>query len=238
MSEAVGEPEMREVADGVFAYVQSDGGWCLNNAGLVLGESGALLVDTAATEVRARRLREAVIRAGGGSPRVVVNSHHHSDHTFGNFVFDGSLIVAQERCRDEMAASGYGLCGLFPDVEWGDLELVLPTVGYRDELTVHLGNLRVELIHPPVAAHTTNDTVVWAAIGAEDPGARVLPYMLSAGTDAKSFQLLGIRHFGFAPLKLPPELDFSALFHGVDERVPVDALTFGTRVLDRFLRGC
>jgi acetylornithine deacetylase/succinyl-diaminopimelate desuccinylase-like protein len=77
-----------------------------------------------------------------------------------------------------------------------------------------------------------------AAIGAEDPGARVLPYMLSAGTDAKSFQLLGIRHFGFAPLKLPPALDFAALFHGVDERVPVDALTFGTRVLDRFLRDC
>ena len=76
------------------------------------------------------------------------------------------------------------------------------------------------------------------AIGAEDPGARLLPYMLSAGTDAKSFQRLGIRHFGFAPLKLPPELDFTALFHGVDERVPVDALEFGTRVLDRFLRTC
>jgi len=76
------------------------------------------------------------------------------------------------------------------------------------------------------------------AIGAEDPGARLLPYMLSAGTDAKSFQRLGIRHFGFAPLRLPPELDFTALFHGVDERVPVEALEFGTRVLDRFLRSC
>jgi acetylornithine deacetylase/succinyl-diaminopimelate desuccinylase-like protein len=77
-----------------------------------------------------------------------------------------------------------------------------------------------------------------AAIGAEDPGARLLPYMLSAGTDAKSFDRLGIRHFGFAPLRLPPELDFSALFHGVDERVPVAGLEFGTRVLDRLLRTC
>jgi acetylornithine deacetylase/succinyl-diaminopimelate desuccinylase-like protein len=76
------------------------------------------------------------------------------------------------------------------------------------------------------------------AIGAEDPGARVLPYMLSAGTDAKSFDRLGIRHFGFAPLRLPADLDFTALFHGVDERVPIDALEFGTRVLDRFLRSC
>ncbi|KUL23595.1 hypothetical protein ADL15_46395 [Actinoplanes awajinensis subsp. mycoplanecinus] len=77
-----------------------------------------------------------------------------------------------------------------------------------------------------------------AAIGAEDPGARLLPYMLSAGTDAKSFQGLGIRHFGFAPLRLPPELDFSSLFHGVDERVPVEGLRFGVRVLDRLLRNC
>ncbi|MFC5663911.1 M20/M25/M40 family metallo-hydrolase [Kitasatospora misakiensis] len=76
------------------------------------------------------------------------------------------------------------------------------------------------------------------AVGAEDPGARVLPYLLPAATDAKSFHRLGIRHFGFAPLRLPPELDFTALFHGVDERVPVEALEFGTRVLDRFLRTC
>ena len=75
-----------------------------------------------------------------------------------------------------------------------------------------------------------------AAVLAEDPGARTLPYMLSGGTDAKAFQTLGIRNFGFAPLQLPAELDFSALFHGVDERVPVDALKFGVRVLDRFLR--
>ncbi|MGH3520705.1 MAG: M20/M25/M40 family metallo-hydrolase [Haloechinothrix sp.] len=75
-----------------------------------------------------------------------------------------------------------------------------------------------------------------AAVLAEDPGARTLPYMLSGGTDAKAFAKLGIRNFGFAPLRLPADLDFSALFHGVDERVPVDALQFGTRVLDRFLR--
>jgi acetylornithine deacetylase/succinyl-diaminopimelate desuccinylase-like protein len=70
----------------------------------------------------------------------------------------------------------------------------------------------------------------------EDPGSAVLPYMLSGGTDAKSFQRLGMRCFGFSPLRLPADLDFTALFHGVDERVPVDALEFGTRVLDRFLR--
>jgi len=65
-----------------------------------------------------------------------------------------------------------------------------------------------------------------------------VPYMLSGGTDNKAFARLGVAGYGFSPLRLPAELDFSALFHGVDERVPVDALTFGTRVLDRLLRTC
>jgi acetylornithine deacetylase/succinyl-diaminopimelate desuccinylase-like protein len=75
-----------------------------------------------------------------------------------------------------------------------------------------------------------------AALRAEDPGARAVPYMLSGGTDAKAFSTLGIRCFGFAPLKLPADLPFSSLFHGVDERVPVEGLQFGVRVLDRLLR--
>ena len=76
------------------------------------------------------------------------------------------------------------------------------------------------------------------ALVASDPDARIVPYMLSGGTDAKAFARLGIRCFGFAPLRLPPELDFAALFHGVDERVPIDALQFGARVLERFLENC
>ena len=77
-----------------------------------------------------------------------------------------------------------------------------------------------------------------AAILSTDPEARTVPYMLSGGTDAKHFARLGIRCFGFAPLRLPPDLDFAALFHGVDERVPVDALTFGAEVLEHFLLHC
>ncbi len=77
-----------------------------------------------------------------------------------------------------------------------------------------------------------------AAIVAIDPDARIVPYMLSGGTDAKHFARLGIRCFGFAPLQLPSDLDFAALFHGVDERVPVDALKFGTQVLEHFLLHC
>ncbi|MGY1590974.1 M20/M25/M40 family metallo-hydrolase [Geodermatophilus sp. SYSU D00708] len=74
------------------------------------------------------------------------------------------------------------------------------------------------------------------ALKAEDDGARPVPFTMSGGTDAKSFERLGMRCFGFSPLRLPPDLDFASLFHGIDERVPVESLRFGIRVLDRFLR--
>jgi acetylornithine deacetylase/succinyl-diaminopimelate desuccinylase-like protein len=70
---------------------------------------------------------------------------------------------------------------------------------------------------------------------AEDPGAKAVPFLMSGGTDAKAWDRLGIRCFGFAPLRLPPDLDFVGMFHGVDERVPTESLEFGARVLDRFL---
>ncbi|HJT03204.1 MAG TPA: M20/M25/M40 family metallo-hydrolase [Pseudonocardiaceae bacterium] len=93
---------------------------------------------------------------------------------------------------------------------------------------------------PPVETTFDGDlvTAMDAAILQEDPGARTVPYMMFGGTDAKAFSKLGMRCFGFSPLRLPADLDFGSLFHGVDERVPVDGLIFGTRVLDRFLRSC
>ncbi|WP_026917913.1 M20/M25/M40 family metallo-hydrolase [Gordonia shandongensis] len=77
-----------------------------------------------------------------------------------------------------------------------------------------------------------------AAVLAHDEKGRTVPYMLSGGTDAKAFARLGIRCFGFAPLQLPPDLDFAALFHGVDERVPVESVLFGTKVFEHFMHNC
>jgi acetylornithine deacetylase/succinyl-diaminopimelate desuccinylase-like protein len=77
-----------------------------------------------------------------------------------------------------------------------------------------------------------------AALKTEDPTGHVLPYLMSGGTDAKSFSTLGMRCYGFSPLLLPADLNFMSLFHGIDERVPVDALKFGVRVLDRLLSTC
>lgn len=112
---------------------------------------------------------------------------------------------------------------------------------FREQLVEVLGpDLEIESIHRQPALETGFDgalvDAMALALKAEDPGAHAVPYMLSGGTDAKSFARLGIRCFGFAPLRLPPDLNFSALFHGIDERVPVEGLQFGVRVLDRFLR--
>ncbi|MDH2391431.1 M20/M25/M40 family metallo-hydrolase [Streptomyces sp. HNM0663] len=119
--------------------------------------------------------------------------------------------------------------------------------GYEEEFLADLDRLlgprvRREDVHADKALETSFDgslvDAMQTALRAEDPIARAVPYMLSGGTDAKSFDDLGIRCFGFAPLRLPPELDFAGMFHGVDERVPVDGLKFGVRVLDRFLDAC
>jgi acetylornithine deacetylase/succinyl-diaminopimelate desuccinylase-like protein len=119
--------------------------------------------------------------------------------------------------------------------------------GRADEFAAQLRELlgpdiEVEAIQHQPALETTFDgplvDAMAASLKAIDPGARAVPYMLSGGTDAKAFQELGIRCFGFAPLRLPPDLNFAALFHGIDERVPTEGLQFGVRVLDRFLARC
>ena len=101
-------------------------------------------------------------------------------------------------------------------------------------------DIRVEVIE---SARSVETTFRWslvdamaAALRAEDEHAVPVPYLMSGGTDAKAFDRLKIRCFGFSPLLLPTDLDFFGMFHAVNERVPTQSLQFGVRVLDRFLR--
>lgn len=100
-------------------------------------------------------------------------------------------------------------------------------------------HVEVEIVHFDVALDAPfSGSLVGAmktCLREADPGAAVLPYCLSGGTDNKALAKLGIVGYGFAPLRLPADLDFVSLFHGVDERVPIDSLRFGARVLRRFL---
>ncbi len=119
--------------------------------------------------------------------------------------------------------------------------------GFEEEFLATIDELlgptvRREMVNYDIPLETTFDgalvEAMSAAVRAEDPHGRAVPYCLSGGTDAKAFSTLGIRGFGFAPLRLPPDMDFTGMFHGVDERVPVDALQFGARVLDRLFDTC
>jgi acetylornithine deacetylase/succinyl-diaminopimelate desuccinylase-like protein len=100
-------------------------------------------------------------------------------------------------------------------------------------------DIEIVVMHQDIGLDTPFEgPLVEAMVGAlqsHDPGAPVLPYLLSGGTDNKALAKLGITGYGFAPLQLPAELDFPAMFHGVDERVPLDALVFGRRVLGELL---
>jgi acetylornithine deacetylase/succinyl-diaminopimelate desuccinylase-like protein len=116
--------------------------------------------------------------------------------------------------------------------------------GYEDEFFRTLAelcgeNVSIDYVSNQPAWETPYDGALVDAMTrsllAEDPDAVVAPFLMSGGTDAKHFRDLGMRSYGFTPLRLPDDLDFTALFHGVDERVPVDALQFGARVMDRFL---
>ncbi len=119
--------------------------------------------------------------------------------------------------------------------------------GHEDDLLATIRELagehvEVEVVHRDVALEAPFDgdlvEAMKQALLREDPGAAVLPYCLSGGTDNKALGRLGITGYGFTPLRLPADLDFVPMFHGIDERVPVDSLRFGARVLADFLRTC
>ena len=143
-----------------------------------------------------------------------------------------------------MLGGGYKV-NVIPQVATGGVD-VRPIPGTEEEVRRRMKELAGDVeLHPvhddggievPFSGALVDSMV--AALQAEDPGATVLPYMLSAGTDNKALSRLGIRGYGFAPVQLPEGMDFPAMFHGVDERIPVDSLYFGSRVLDRFLRTC
>ncbi|WP_427869005.1 M20/M25/M40 family metallo-hydrolase [Leucobacter luti] len=118
-----------------------------------------------------------------------------------------------------------------PEEQDGILDIVQQIVG---------DDIEVEQVHSDIGLEVPFEGELVDAMRAsllrEDPEARVLPYLLSGGTDNKSLSLLGITGYGFAPLRLPADLDFPGMFHGVDERVPLDALDFGHRVLVDLLR--
>jgi cyclase len=171
-------PRTEEVAEGVYAYIQPDGGWWINNTGFVLGERTVVCIDTCATERRTRAFLDAIDavqrdrgqgdRGQGdrghavGGARVLVNTHQHGDHTNGNCLVPDATIIGHHLCRDAIQAMGIlRPDGLWEPVDWGELEPAPPFVTFEHRLDLYVDDLKIELHHFGTASHTTNDVVAW-----------------------------------------------------------------------------
>ncbi|MCH8989314.1 MAG: MBL fold metallo-hydrolase [Chloroflexi bacterium] len=157
-------PTLEEVSPGVYAYIQLDGSWGLNNAGFIKGKDALTLIDTCFTEARTRAYLEAVHGVSSLPIKTLVNTHHHGDHTHGNYLVPEAAIVGHDLCRQTVIDTGLqALHPLFPNVEWGNLELAPPFVTFNDRLTLYSGDsgdLKIELVFMG-PAHTTNDIIAW-----------------------------------------------------------------------------
>lgn len=158
----LGSPTLVEVSDGVFAYVQPDGSWWINNTGFVVGAESVTAVDTCATERRTRRFLTAMGSVTKRPLRTLVNTHHHGDHTNGNCLAADATIIGHHHCRSDVLAMPIGgLEAIFGDIDWGELAPAPPTVTFEDRLDLHVDDLLIELHHFPDPAHTRSDVVAW-----------------------------------------------------------------------------
>ena len=101
-----GRPEVCEVSAGVYAYIQPDGTWWINNTGFLTGPQGVISIDSCATQRRTQAYLDAITAVTPAPVRAVVNTHHHGDHTFGNCMFPAATLIAHERARAEAIAFG------------------------------------------------------------------------------------------------------------------------------------
>lgn len=155
------EPQMEEVAPGIFAYLQLYGQWGLNNGGFIVGKKRTMALDTCFTVPRARAFRDHMKSISTHPCTTVLNTHHHGDHTYGNFLFPEATIIGHELCREEVLKDGVRSTTLFQEgVDWGDIEIDPPFVTFEDRLTIHADDERIEAIFVG-PAHTTNDVVYY-----------------------------------------------------------------------------
>lgn len=221
----LGPPQLEEIDKGVYAYIQPDGTWWINNTGFITAPDGVIAVDTCATERRTRAFLETVASVSNNPLRIVVNTHHHGDHTHGNYLTRPATIIGHTKCRDMLLATGLNHYeGVFeaPDHDgphWGHLELAPPIVTFDDHIDVWAGDLQMELHYIGTPAHTTNDIVGWL------PSRRVLlagdlvfnggtPFMLMGSVAGSLEGLARVRSFdaevivpGHGPVCDPSVLD-------------------------------
>jgi cyclase len=156
-------PTRVDLAHDVAAFVQLDGGWGLSNAGLVRSSDAVILIDTWFTERRNRILRDLVSGSAGRAPTLLLNTHHHGDHVFGNGWFPEAVIVSHETTREAVCALDPGVSARrFTTVEFGEARPTPATVTFADELTIHAGDMTLEVFFPGLA-HCAGNIAIYVA---------------------------------------------------------------------------
>ena len=153
-------PHFEELADGVWAYIQPDGSWMINNMGLIDGPEGTTTIDVTSTERRTREyLAEAEKRAR--PVRQVIYTHSHPDHCNGASLLPDAEVIAHASVTEELRRTPAPAPHIFTPFEQGDVTYRLPTIAFDDRLDLRIGDRRVELRHPARPAHTRGDVYVW-----------------------------------------------------------------------------
>ena len=115
--------EVRQVSEDVYAYLQPDGSWYLNNTGFLVSDAGVISVDATSTERRTRAYLDVIKTVTEKPVRTLVNTHHHGDHTHGNYLMSGATIIGHERCREAILSSPMPPPpGIWSEVDWGHLD--------------------------------------------------------------------------------------------------------------------
>lgn len=159
---SLGPARTEEIADGVFAYIQPDGTWMINNAGFITGRTGVSVIDASSTERRTRDLLGAIGARSAAPVRTLVNTHSHPDHTAGNGLFAGATIAGHDNARREMLAMGLPEKGtILSHIDYGELTFAPPFLTFADQLTLWSDDLECRVMYCGGPAHTTGDVVVW-----------------------------------------------------------------------------
>lgn len=153
-------PSKASLATGVHAFVQMDGSWGLSNAGLIVGDNGVLLIDTWFTERRNEMLRAMVEATTSRPPTLLVNSHHHGDHVYGNGWFPEATVITHEATRSAVLALDEDASARrFTNVHFGETRATPATITFDTELTLHLGGLTASVRFPGIC-HCVGNTIV------------------------------------------------------------------------------
>lgn len=162
------EAQLKEISAGVWAYIQPDGGWMVNNMGLISGANGLTSVDVTSTEQRTEDYLGSIKAVSPRPVRRVLLTHAHPDHCNGLSLLPEAEIVAHHSVAEDLSRPHSVAAHIFTPFHQGNVAPRIPTMTFGATLTLDTGDHRVEVIHPQRSAHTRGDAYVWL------PDSRVL----------------------------------------------------------------